>query len=99
MQFEKIERIAKGYVSFTVKDGFADTFFKECKKKNVVLFDVSAVKGGISAIIKKENISVLFDCAKKAGMEIHIDKRAGLPYTLSRYRLRLGIPVGLIICP
>lgn len=97
MQFEKIERMAKGYVSFTVKDGFPGTFFNECKKREVSLFGISAVKGGISAVAKKENISLLFDCAKKAGMEIHIDKRAGLPYILSRYRFRFGIPIGLLI--
>ena len=97
MQIEKIERIAKGYINFTVTDGFAQTFFSECKKRNVELFCVSAVKGSITAVIKKENLSSLFECAQKAGMEIHIDKRAGLPYLISRYRFRAGIPIGLFL--
>ncbi len=97
MQLEKIERITKGYVKFTVKDGFAETFFKECKKINISLFGVSSVKGGISAVVKRNSLSLLFDCAKKAGMEIHIDKRAGLPYIISRYRLRVGIPIGFLL--
>ena len=97
MQIEKLERIAKGYIKFTVTYGFVERFFKECKQRGVVLFSVSAVKGGISAVVKKENISSVFDCANKSGMELHIDKRAGLPYMLFRYRLRLGVPVGLIV--
>ena len=77
MQLEKIERIAKGYVNFSVTDGFPETFFRECKKRDVPLFGVSAVKGSITAVARKENLSVVFDCAKKAGMAVHIDKRAG----------------------
>ncbi|MBR3975389.1 MAG: sporulation protein YqfD [Clostridia bacterium] len=96
MQLEKIERIAKGYVNFSVTDGFPETFFRECKKRDVPLFGVSAVKGSITAVARKENLSVVFDCAKKAGMAVHIDKRAGLPYMLARYRFRLGIPIGLL---
>ena len=97
MQLEKLERIARGYVRFTVTDGFAETFFCECKKREVSLFCISSVNGGISATIKKESLSTLYDCAKKAGMNVHINKRAGLPYLLSRYRFRVGIPVGFFV--
>lgn len=97
MQAERIERLARGYVKFTVTDGFSETFFKECKKREVALFGVSSIAGGICAVVKKESLSLLYDCAKKAGMEVHIDKRAGLPYIIARYRLRIGIPVGFFL--
>lgn len=97
MQAEKLERIARGYIKFTVTDGFAENFFCECKKRDVSLFDVSAADGGISAVIKKESLSAMSDCAKKAGMEVHIDKRAGVPYVFFRYRFRIGIPAGFLL--
>ena len=97
MQTEKIDCLARGYVRFTVTDGFPETFFAECKKREVELWGVSSVARGLSATVKKENISLLYECAKKAGMEININKRGGLLYVISRYRLRIGVPVGFLL--
>lgn len=97
MQCEKIKRFARGYVNFTLTDGFPETFFYECKKRGVSLYGVSSSESGISVAVKKDKLSLLCDCVNKAGMEIHINKRSGIPYIIARYRFRIGIPIGFFL--
>ena len=88
MQLEKLERIAKGYVKFTVTDGFTETFFKECKKRNVSAF--KDVNGNLIATIPGKTdyiVGLAAHCDTLGAMVKYINGDGTLKFS------RLGSPI------
>lgn len=90
-------RLLFGYARFSAVGGFPDRFFSLCREKNISLSDIVYTEGGFTAMVFGKNIGRIRECAQQAGMQLDIIRKKGLPYLLFRYRLRVGIPVGIII--
>lgn len=97
MNKDQIMRFINGYIEFSVSDGFSDVFFAACKKNDIILNNIHSGKNEIIAVVRYKDFSGAKVCAEKAGMNIKLLKRSGVPYIFSKYRLRLGIPIGILV--
>lgn len=97
MLSEAIRGVLTGKVTFTAAGGFPDLFLEACAERRIPLRNVEKGSGWIRATVDEHGYRRVRGAAEKAGMELRIEKRAGLPFLLRRYRRRVGIPVGAVL--
>ena len=95
--FEKLKNYFYGYVLFKATGGFPERFFNLCKNNDVFIWDIKEADGVIYAKVHIENYKKLRIFAKRAGMKISVQKKAGLPFVLFHNRRRFALPISILI--
>lgn len=95
--FDKTLSFIKGRICLTVKNGFYGVFIAECKKQKIPLYDMTEKDGILYAQTDLKGLKKLDCAAEKAGVDINIEKKSGIPFIIKKYKSRYGIPAGLFL--
>lgn len=85
-----------GFVRFRATGGFSERFINLCSREGIPLWDVASRGGDLFASTRIKSYKTLRPVAKRAGMQLSIQKKVGLPFFLRRYRKRIGLLLGLL---
>ena len=96
MLFDSVEKLRKGEVHFTARNGFPDLFLNMCKKEGAVLRDISNCAEELRASAPYKEYPIVVRAAKKAGMDLKKDSVAGVGPLIRKYKARIGIPLGIL---
>ena len=97
MLSEKLLSSLAGSVCFYVQGGFLPRFLSLCADKNVRLLHTRQQEDRLYATVRRYELADVQAAAGHSGMNFCILKKRGLSFLLHRYRLRLGIPVGICL--
>ncbi len=90
----KLLRYLLGYVNFRAFGGFSDRFLNLCTHNGIPLWNISNVKGNISASTTINGYLSIRSSARKSGMKLKVLEKKGLIFFLKRNRIRVGIMIG-----
>ena len=96
MVFASVGERLRGRVEFLAQGGFPDLFLEECAVRGAALAGVKRQGAGLCAFTDEKNFPLARAAAERAGMDLTVTRRTGLPSLLRRYRARAGIPAGLL---
>lgn len=94
---DKLGRLLKGNVRFSLQQGFIPDFLDACEKKNLQIRNLHEKDGVLHGSVLRHDYDTLQQEAQRKGMQISTEKRSGLSFMIQRYRKRWGIPVGLLL--
>lgn len=97
MFFVRFFRFLTGYVIFSGRNGFPERFINLCALNGINVWNAKVLNGQFEAITSISGFKNIHECAKKSGMNIHIEKECGLPFIIKPYISRKGIAVGLVL--
>ncbi len=86
-----------GYVEWSGYGGFQEKLLTKLLESDIPLRGVSVSGGTIKGKVSPFHYYTLSEYARKCGVRIRAGKRRGLYFTLSRYKNRLGVYVGLLL--
>ncbi|MCL2107488.1 MAG: sporulation protein YqfD [Oscillospiraceae bacterium] len=92
-----IMRLIRGYVRFRAADGFPERFLNLCSQKGIRVWDVSFSGGALYGSTGIQDYKAMRDCAKRSGCLLRIQRKAGLPFFIHKYRRRVGLLIGLAV--
>lgn len=87
-----------GYINFRAYGGLSDRFLNLCTQNSIPLWNMSNVKGNITATTTVEGYLAIRKPAQKSGMKVVCLEKKGLRFFLKRNKARMGILAGIIIC-
>lgn len=93
----KLLRYIIGYVRFEAHGVFFERFLTICAKNGVRVFEPTKKDDVMVGYVFARDYKKLKKPSRKSGLRLRIVKKVGLPFFISRYRLRLGIVVGIVI--
>lgn len=93
----KILRYILGYVNFRAFGGFSDRFLNLCTNNGIPLWNISNVKGNISASTTINGYLSIRKSARKSGMKLKVLEKKGLIFFLKRNKIRVGILIGTLV--
>ena len=93
----KILRYILGYVNFRAFGGFSDRFLNLCTHNGIPLWNISNVKGNISASTTINGYLSIRGSARKSGMKLKVLEKKGLIFFLKRNKIRVGILIGTLV--
>lgn len=91
-------RKLRGYVRFSATGGFIERLLNLIARNRLTLWDMNKQGEIFYGCTLAKDYKQLARYAKKSGVRTRIVKRYGAPFKVHRYRKRLGILVGLILC-
>ncbi len=92
----KLLRLLQGYVIFEATGGFAERFLNLCKMNSIVLWNVKREGVKVIAFTSESDFKRINIASTKAGMEIKIIKKRGLPSFVTLHKYRLGVFFGVL---
>ena len=87
-------RYLKGYLLLEFTGEFAAKIFNLCARRNIALWNMRCSKQRITACIRVSDFCRLRFARKKSRIHIHILKKRGLPFFVSKYSKRVGFFAG-----
>lgn len=87
----------KGWVEFRAVGKFPERFLNVSAKNGVHVWNACPCDGGVTGCMAVSDYRRIRKTAKKARVRTRVTRRHGLPFWISRYRVRLGLPVGAAI--
>ena len=90
-------RFLRGTVRFRAAGGFPERLLNLAARAKLPLWDIERTELGLEAACLARQYRRLRPLAKKAGMRLKLAAKRGAPFTLRRYRARVGIPAGLLV--
>lgn len=93
----KLLRYIIGYVRFEAQGVFFERFLTICAQKGIHIFEPTKKDDIMVGYVFARDYKKLKKPSKKAGLRLRIVKKVGVPFFISRYRLRLGIVVGVVV--
>jgi len=91
-------RFLRGYICFTASDGFPERFLNLCNQAGVAVWDISWSSGTMHGRTDRRGFAAMSDCAAPAGIALAASCKCGLPFFLQKYRKRVGLLIGLVLC-
>ena len=89
-------RLLQGYVIFEATGGFAERFLNLCKMNSIVLWNVKKEGAKVIAFTNESDFKRINIASSRAGMEIKIIKKRGLPSFVTLHKYRLGVFFGVL---
>ena len=86
-----------GELTLFCSGGFNGRFLDLCRLYGVALSDVKAQNGGLRTVITPRDLYLVRHAARESGMNVHIEKRRGLVFSLFRIRTRYGFFAGIVL--
>lgn len=93
----RLIRYILGYVKFEARGVFFERFLTICAREGIRILAPSRKNDVMSGFVFAKDYRRLKKPAKKTGLRIRIVKKIGIPFFISRYRLRLGIVTGIVL--
>lgn len=87
----------RGYVVFEILGRFPERFINLCVRQGRFLFGAKPEKDSFTAALLLSDYREIRPIARRSGVRLRIKERHGVPFILSRYRLRVGILVGMVL--
>lgn len=87
-------RFTRGYVDFKASGKFPERFLNITSRYGVNLWNANPVEGGLEASMNVSDYRRIRTIARKSKVKLRIVEKHGLPFIVSRYRIRLGLPAG-----
>lgn len=88
----------RGYVTILLYGSSPERFMNLCRKRNILLWNLHTCKGYCICNVSIEGFRMLAPIARKTKTRPVIQKKAGLPFLVKRYRNRTGFLAGMILC-
>ena len=93
----KLFRIISGYVCVTFSGDFCERILNLCAKNHITLWNIKRIDEKITANVTVKNFKKLKNIRGKSKVKIKINKKNGIPFITRKYKLRVGLCVGVII--
>ena len=87
-------RFFKGSVGFKVTGKSPERFLNLSAQRGINIWDARPASNGIEGIMSVGDYRRIRPIAKKAGVRSEITAKRGLPFIFSRFKPRIGIPIG-----
>ena len=84
-------------MKFEARGVFFERFLTICAREGIRILEPSKKDDVMVGYVFAKDYRRLKKPAKKTGLRIHIVKKFGIPFFISRYRLRLGIVTGIVL--
>ena len=93
----RLLRYILGYVKFEARGVFFERFLTICSRDGIKILAPSKKDDIMVGYVFAKDYKRLRKPAKKTGLRLHVIKKIGIPFFISRYRLRLGIVTGIVL--
>lgn len=90
-------KYAGGFVKFRVTGDFPERFLNQLAANRVPFWDIGRSKEGITLSVRVTDYKKLRKIRGKNRIRTKVLERKGLPFTLKKYRLRVGFFAGLVL--
>ncbi len=87
----------RGSCRFRATGDFPERFLNLCARSDMGLWDITRDEGGITARVIAGRYRRLLPCARRCGVRLRVMRRYGLPFRLTPYRKRPGMPLGFLM--
>jgi len=87
----------RGSCRFSASGDFPERFLNLCARADMGLWDISREDNGITARIIAGRYRRLLPYARRCGVKLKVHRRFGLPFRLTPYRRRPGMPLGFLL--
>lgn len=87
----------RGSCRFRASGDFPERFLNLCARSDLGLWDISRDDSSISARIIAGRYRRLLPIARRCGVKLRVCARYGLPFRLTPYRRRPGMPLGFLL--
>ncbi len=84
----------RGSCRFEAEGDFPERFLNLCARADMGLWDITRNEHGISARVVAARYRRLLPQARRCGVKLRVVRRFGLPFLLTPYRRRPGMPLG-----
>lgn len=87
----------RGSCRFEASGDFPERFLNLCARADMGLWDIQRLENGISARVIAGRYARLLPYARRCGIRLRVAKKYGLPFRLTPYRRRPGMPLGALL--
>lgn len=87
-------RFFRGYVDFTAKGKFPERFLNITARYGINLWNAQPSQNCIDASMYLSDYRKIRFAAKKSGVKTKIKAKHGIPFTVQKYKGRIGLPIG-----
>lgn len=88
----------RGYVTILLYGSSPERFMNLCRKRKILLWNLHTCKGYCICNVSVEGFRLLAPIARKTKTRPVIQRKAGFPFFIKRYRNRTGFLAGMILC-
>lgn len=96
--FNKFFKFLCGYVIITVSGIGAERFINICLRRNIEIWGMIPIDGGIKMCVSHKDFLHIRSVAKKSRAKIKILKKCGLRFLLCKYRKRYVFAICSVFC-
>lgn len=94
----KLFNYIRGFLTITVEGYFVERFINICARRNIYLWGIKPVGvGKMQMNISIAGFKKIATIGYKTSSHIRITRRAGLPFTINRYKKRYAFAAGIVI--
>lgn len=97
MKMAHIFRQLSGWVSFSAEGGFPERLLNLCAQERIKLWNTRRAGAVLYACCSARDYLRMRPIARKACVRMRLGERFGLWFRLRRYRLRVGVPLGIVV--
>ena len=98
MIFKIIYMFFAGYVNLSIEGFFVERFINICMNKKIVLQDLHRENNTyIKVKILKSDFKEIRHIAKKTKCKVKIEKKAGIPFYINKYRKRKIFVIAILV--
>ncbi len=90
-------RYLSGYVNVSFSGDYCERILNLCARNHISLWNIKRNRDNISANISVNNFKKIKKIRAKSRVSVKINKKIGVPFFIKRYKLRWGIPIGLMV--
>lgn len=94
----KFLRWMRGFVKFRAERGSVERLISLCAKNHVLLWKCRKTGSIFTGYTTVFGYHKMHRLARKAGVRTRVIERRGLPFILHRYRKRVGVAAGALLC-
>lgn len=92
-----IYRFICGFLTVELSGDITENLLNACAKNGIPLWGIRRIDKKLCCRMTVKNFRMMPKIAKKSGVRVHILKKHGAPFIVSRYKKRYGIAVGLVL--
>lgn len=92
----KFIRLFRGYVDFEARGKFPERFLNITNRYGINLWNARPISDGIEGSMYISDYRKIRFIAKKSKVTAKITKKHGLPFLASKYKIRIGLPIGAV---
>lgn len=96
MLLVKFTNYILGYVVFRAEGGFSERFINLCSNNNVFIWDVKRKGDCVYGCVEAADYKKLRLFAKKSGMKLRAERKAGLPFLFFHNKNRMALPLAAV---